>query len=87
MALNARAIVDLHVARLGRIPHTDDVHRLPPGRDRELDRLGHCRRRRRRVRHAPANADALDGRAKLGVHRRRLRHRRLSAEGDCDRVL
>ena len=84
VAVDPRSVVDLDVARLGRVRDPGDVHGLAARRDRELDRLGLGRARRLRVRHPTPDADALERDAKVGVDCGRLRDRRLPAEGDGD---
>ena len=84
MAELAVAVVDLDVARLGRVLDPGDVHGLLSRGDAELDGRGLGRGGRGRRGHAAADGDALDVHAEVGVHRRRLRHGRRAAERDGD---
>ena len=86
MAELAVAVVDLDVARLGRMLDPGDVHGLLARGDAELDGRGLGRGGRGRRGHAAADGDALDVDSEVRGDSGGLRDVRLSSERDLNGI-
>ena len=86
MAELAVAVVNLHVARLGRLRDTSNVHCLAARRDRVLDSLGLDLGRSLFGRDAAADGDALDVDSEIRGDSGGLRDVRLSSERDLNGI-